>query len=67
MRIKVNGQITEIPVPFSVSNLFDFLKVVPERVAVEVNLNIVDRKMIDQVFLNEGDTVEIIGFVGGGT
>ena len=38
----------------------------PERVVVEKNLEIVPRGSLDSTLLEEGDSVEILRFVGGG-
>lgn len=39
---------------------------IPERVVVEKNLEIIPRESLDSVLLEEGDSVEILRFVGGG-
>ena len=67
MQVIVNGTEQEVPSGISISALLDRLKVQPERVAVEVNLKIVGRQQYSQISLNDGDQVEIIGFVGGGS
>ncbi len=36
------------------------------RIAVEINGDIVPKSKYDSTILNDGDTVEIVGFVGGG-
>ena len=36
------------------------------RIAVEINGEIVPKSKYDTTVLNDGDTVEIVGFVGGG-
>ena len=36
------------------------------RIAVEINGDIVPKSKYDTTVLNDGDTVEIVGFVGGG-
>ena len=38
----------------------------PERVVVEKNLEIIPRQSLDTVLLEEGDSVEVLRFVGGG-
>jgi thiamine biosynthesis protein ThiS len=38
----------------------------PERVVVEKNLEIIPRESLDTVLLEEGDSLEILRFVGGG-
>jgi thiamine biosynthesis protein ThiS len=42
------------------------LDIVPERVAVEVNLRIIKRADFENYKLHNGDTIEIVYFVGGG-
>jgi thiamine biosynthesis protein ThiS len=66
MRVTVNGVAQEVPEEANISILFALLQVIPARVAVEVNLEIVPRASYDQVVLKEDDQVEIISFVGGG-
>lgn len=38
----------------------------PERVVVERNLSIIPRDCLGEVWIEEGDTIEILNFVGGG-
>lgn len=38
----------------------------PERVVVERNLDIIPRESLDNTVLKDGDSVEILRFVGGG-
>jgi len=66
MHVVINGTRQEIPQGMNLSELLDQLKVQPDRVAVEVNLRVIHRQQYNQVPLNEGDQIEIIGFVGGG-
>jgi thiamine biosynthesis protein ThiS len=66
MLIRINGQSREVPAGITVSELLSQLRVSPERVAVELNLSILDRSDFSNARLGEGDFLEIIGFVGGG-
>jgi sulfur carrier protein len=66
MRLKINGEIVENVKATTVRELLEELKVEPVRVAVEVNLTVVRKADYGQFRLNEGDTVEIVNFVGGG-
>ncbi len=50
----------------SVASLLSDLGVQAERVAVELNLAIVDRQAFTGTSLRDGDRVEVIGFIGGG-
>jgi sulfur carrier protein len=66
MRIVLNGELREVPEACSVTSLLTQLQIPSDRVAVEVNLNIVDRHAFDGTDLRDGDRVEVIGFIGGG-
>ncbi len=65
MKIKVNGEDKETQNE-NVLQLLKELDIVPERVAVEVNLGIIKRADFENCKLHDGDTVEIVYFVGGG-
>jgi len=66
MMIHLNGEPHTIPEGLTVSGLLEKLDVHPQRVAVEVNLNIVPKAAFGGHVLREGDAVEIVNFVGGG-
>jgi thiamine biosynthesis protein ThiS len=40
--------------------------IIAERVAVEVNLRVIKKKDFEKCRLRDGDTIEIVYFVGGG-
>lgn len=66
MNIKINGEDREIASGLSVAGLLDELQIRPGRVVVERNRAIVARDAYDATQLAEGDTLEIVHFVGGG-
>jgi thiamine biosynthesis protein ThiS len=66
MRITVNGEAREITEGQSVAALLSELGIQDERVAVELNLTILNREYFKQTLLRDGDRVEVIGFIGGG-
>lgn len=66
MQIQVNGEKMTFDVPLTVRMLLDHLCINPQAVAVEHNLNIVNRDSYDAAELKDGDSVEVIRFVGGG-
>ena len=66
MAIQLNGRQREIGEGLTVTALLSELGVHKDRVAVELNLDILDKGSFPEVFLKDGDKVEIIGFVGGG-
>ena len=67
MQVQINGE----PREFSdrtllLNELVERLSLAPQRIAVEVNRQIVRRADWEQTEVNDGDRVEIIHFVGGG-
>ena len=66
MKLKVNGEDREFK-DRTVLDLLKELEIIPERVAVEVNLKVIKRADFENHQLNDGDSVEIVYFVGGGT
>ncbi len=67
MELMVNGEKREVSHGATVSTLLESLQVMPERVVVEVNLTILKRAEHAGTILQEGDQVEIVRFVGGGS
>ena len=66
IQIQVNGESRRWQDGRTVADLLNDLAIATERVAVELNLEILDRKDFGQRSLCEGDRVEILGFIGGG-
>jgi thiamine biosynthesis protein ThiS len=67
IQIHVNGEARTWRSGASVADLLQDLEIRTERVAVELNLEILDRTAFGQRLLKEGDRVEILSFIGGGT
>ena len=67
IKIKVNGETKEFD---DVKTVKDLLKVLdikrPERVAVEINKEIIEHSAFDQKTVRSDDCIEIVSFVGGG-
>ena len=66
MQIHVNGERRELKDESQLSDLLQELSLAPERVAVELNHEVVRRNDWPNTILKEGDRVEIVHFVGGG-
>jgi thiamine biosynthesis protein ThiS len=66
VHITLNGDRFELDHRLTVAELLARLELDPRRVAVEHNLTILRRHLFSDVLVNEGDTVEIVNFVGGG-
>ncbi len=67
VNIHVNGEPRTWRSGASVAELLRELDIKIERVAVELNLEILDRAVFDQRLLQDGDRVEIMSFIGGGS
>lgn len=65
MRLIINGDNIDSNAG-TVRELLDELKIVSGRVAVEVNLTILKKTDYESCRLKDGDTIEIVNFVGGG-
>lgn len=66
MRLHINGEQREFSDGLTVAALVTQLGMKPDRVAVELNLEIVPRTQWDTTALKHGDKLEIVHFVGGG-
>jgi sulfur carrier protein len=69
MKLQINGDEREFPdadLSFSLSALIDNLGMKADRVAVELNRDIVPRDRWQDTVLKEGDRLEVVHFVGGG-
>jgi thiamine biosynthesis protein ThiS len=67
MKIQINGQDRDCSAPLSLAALLVELGMKTDRVAVELNQRIVAREEWAGTTLHEGDRLEIVHFVGGGT
>ena len=66
LRIVVNGDERRVPSPASLLDLLAHLGLDPRTVVVELNREIVRRPRLGETSLSEGDSVELVHFVGGG-
>ena len=66
MRVELNGESKELDEGTTLLSLFEQRSLAPERVAVELNRDVVRRPDWPATRLNDGDRVEIVHFVGGG-
>ena len=66
MFLLLNGEQREFPDGLTLAALVDHLGMKADRVAVELNLEIVPRTKWQDTNLKTGDKLEIVHFVGGG-
>jgi|TARA_B100001079_G_scaffold84627_1_gene72763 thiamine biosynthesis protein ThiS len=66
IKIIVNGKQLRVDLKFSIKNLINKLKMPLNRVSIELNREIINKKHINKIFLKSGDKIEIVHFIGGG-
>ncbi len=66
IKIKLNGVLKSINENEKLSIIIDNLKIPIKKVAIELNQEIVDKKMLDKISLKKNDKIEIVHFIGGG-
>ncbi len=66
LSIRINGEHRRVRDGLTLAELASELGFVPEKVAVERNLEVVPRSTLAQVKVEDGDELEIVHFVGGG-
>jgi sulfur carrier protein len=66
MKIQINGENRDFEESLPLSALVEQLGMKADRVAVELNRNIVPRTQWAETQVAEGDRLEIVQFVGGG-
>ena len=66
MKITINGEIKELEGEVSLDRLLELFSLPSQRVAVELNREVVRKKDWENVVVKDADKIEIVHFVGGG-
>lgn len=66
MIIKINGKDEVVDAKLNLAQLVSNKNLSSERVVIEYNLRIARKEEWLKIILHEGDTIEIISFMGGG-
>lgn len=66
MRVKINGKQEEVQGK-TLSDLLKVKNIEPRMVTVELNSKMVDRSNLGQTPIHEGDEIEFLFFMGGGS
>jgi sulfur carrier protein len=66
MEIIFNGKPYQLQSNITIQELLDQMRLDCLQVVVEYNRNIISRQRLADTFLSNGDTLEVIHFVGGG-
>jgi len=66
MKVIINGEAKEISDELNLSGLLKHFSLPQERIAIELNKQVVRKKDWENITINDGDKLEVIHFVGGG-
>ena len=66
IKIKINGKIKTVIENSKLSEMLKQLKIPLNKVAIELNEEIIDKKKINKLKLKKNDKIEIVHFIGGG-
>lgn len=67
MRLTINGESRDFASALTVEQLLENIGLDPRKVAVERNLEIVSKSTYGEVTLEDGDALEVVHFIGGGS
>ena len=66
IKIKLNGKLIKIQDKTSLLSFINKLKVPINKVAIELNETIVNKKLLGRTKIKKNDKIEIVHFIGGG-
>ena len=66
MQLVINGEPMELPHVMNVAELAEYLQLDTRIAAIERNQAIVPKSLYADTQVEAGDTIEIVGFIGGG-
>jgi thiamine biosynthesis protein ThiS len=66
IKIQLNGKKRQIKMGYNLKDLLKLLKKNNNKVAIELNGVIVDKKKYNKIILKKNDKIEIVQFIGGG-
>ena len=66
IKIILNGKSRSLQKTTSLHDLMRSLKLPTDKVAIELNKEIINKKLIKKLYLKNKDKIEIVHFIGGG-
>ena len=66
IKIKLNGKLIKIQDKTTLLSFIKKLKVPINKVAIELNETIVNKKLLSRTKIKKNDKIEIVHFIGGG-
>ena len=66
IKIKLNGKVIQVNKGINLAILIGKLKFPLNKIAIEKNNLIVEKKKLQNIYLKSNDKIEIVHFIGGG-
>tara|TARA_B100000989_G_scaffold145966_1_gene108792 strand:+ start:420 stop:638 length:219 start_codon:yes stop_codon:yes gene_type:complete len=66
IKINLNGKTLFLAKGTSVYKVIKKTKLQPNKIAIELNKKIINKKNVNKIFLKNKDKIEIVHFIGGG-
>lgn len=66
MQVLINGETRQIENELNLRQLLEKLELPTERIAIELNKDVIRKKDWESIKISDADKIEIIHFVGGG-
>ena len=66
IKINLNGKTLFFSKGTSVYKVIKKTKLQPNKIAIELNKKIINKKNVNKIFLKNKDKIEIVHFIGGG-
>ena len=66
IKIRLNGKNKSIAQGYTLNELINNLNIPIQKVAIELNKEIINKKNINKIKLKNDDIIEIVHFIGGG-
>ena len=66
MVVTINGEIKELEGEVTLDRLLELLSLPTQRVAIELNREVVPKKDWPEILVKDTDRIEVVHFVGGG-
>ena len=66
IKIEINGKLSIVEKNLILAKYLKKLEIPIKKVAIELNLEIVDKNKLNRIKLKKNDKIEIVQFIGGG-
>ena len=66
IKIKINGRTKLVDTNLKLSSFVKKMRIPIKKVAIELNLEIINKTKLNKIYLKNNDKIEIVHFIGGG-